>query len=167
MYRLFGAAALLFSTYIFGRAFTSELRRRPEQLRQLIDALEHLRAEIAELMPLGDALRQVSICAEGFVQEFFRELAQRMEMENARFHALWEAGIETLQFLRPSEQRILMALGTQLGRFDAASQLRALDRCIEELTSCKTEAKEKAQAECGLRLRLTAALGALLLIMIW
>ena len=45
----------------------------------------------------------------------------------------------------------------------------AINKNIKNLKPVKNteEAKEQAQAECGLRLRLTAALGALLLIMIW
>ena len=167
MYRLLGAAALLFSAWFFGHASVSELRRRPEQLGRLIDALEQLRAEIASWTPLKEALNHVSFCTEGSVQSIFRDSALRMESENTRFQAIWDAEIGTMQFLHPSERRILMALGTQLGRFDAASQLRALDRCIEDLTRCRTEAKDKARAEIGLRLRLTAVLGALLIIMIW
>lgn len=165
--RLFGAGILVLASLCLGRASVRELRCKPERLRRMIDALERLRAEIAAFAPLREALQHASESPDESVRSFFYTISSRMETENQRFQMLWVSELKKLRFLNQAEVQTLMPLGAQLGRYDADSQLRALDRCIQALEQAYTEAKEKARSEAGLRLRLTAVIVALVMIVIW
>ena len=165
IWRFFGGILLLAAAVLAGTQAASSLRTRALQLHGIVDGLEVLRAEISALVPLSEALFRA--CGSGGCSEkFFRAVAQRMESENRIFFELWNEELIGL----PLQRRALISLqvlGAQLGRYDAETQTRALDRCIQELKRLENEAMDKAGAEAGLRLRLAAALGMLLLIVLW
>lgn len=163
--RLLGGGLLLVAAFWIGRYASDRLRSRPRQLRSLIDALEILRADIFALAPLSEAMLHAGGVA-GCGGAFLKRVASRLERENRMLDAIW---IEELQSvpLRPQERDSLCALGTQLGKYDVPTQLRALERCICDLERWEREATEKTRAEAGLRLRLIGAAGGLLLILLW
>ena len=165
MLRLLGGALLLLGTLLLGRYASARLRRRPKELRSWIDALELLRSDIAAMTPMPEALLHASR-AQGCAGVYLESVVTTLERENRMLCEIWNEQLHTLP-LRPEEQDRLRALGAQLGRYDAAAQLRALERCSSDFARWERESTDKSGAEAGLRLRLIGAAGALLLIVLW
>lgn len=165
MLRLLGAALLLFGALWLGRYASACLRGRPKQLRSWVDALELLRSDIAAMSPLPEAMLHASRIG-GCAGCFLESVAARLEQENQMFAVTWNEALRG-QPLRDRELDSLSALGAQLGRYEASTQLRALERCICDFTRWEQEATDKTREEAGLRLRLIGAAGALLLIVLW
>ena len=165
MLRLLGGVLLLASAFWLGRHASMRLRQRPRQLRSLIDALESLRADISALAPLSEALLHAGRAA-GCGGAFLKRIASRLEQENRMLDEIWAEELQSMP-LRLQERDSLSVLGTQLGKYDAATQMRALERCICDLKRWEQEATEKTRAEAGLWLRLIGVAGVLLLIVLW
>ena len=165
MLRLLGGALLLLGTLLLGRHASARLRQRPKELRSWIDALELLRTDIAAMTPLPEALLHAS-SVQGCAGAYLESVVTRIRRENRMLCEIWDEQLGTLP-LRSEEQDRLRTLGAQLGRYDAAAQLRALDRCICDFARWEREATDKTGAEAGLRLRLIGATGTLLLIVLW
>ncbi len=163
--RILGGALLLIAFFWGGRQVSAPLLARQRDLRSVLDALELLRADISTLIPLPEALFHAS-SIEGNASTFFRETAMRMDTENRLLSVIWSDALRSLP-LPDAALDCLGSLGLQLGRYDLQTQLRALDRCIQDLERMEREAEEKARREARLRFRLTAAGGILLLIVLW
>ena len=163
--RILGGAMLMIAALWGGRQASASIRACAKLFRCFLNALELLRADIAAFVPLSESLRHAS-SAHGSAARFFEAAALRIETENRVFYEIWTEELTRLQL--PAEAfESLCALGEQLGKYDVQTQLRALDRCIRTFEQLERVALDKAGREAELRLRLTAAGGALLLIMLW
>ena len=163
--RILGGTMLMIAALWGGRQASASIRAGAKLFRSFLNALELLRADIAAFVPLSESLRHAS-SAHGSAARFFEAAALRMETENRVFSEIWTEELTRLQL--PAEAfESLCSLGIQLGKYDVQTQLRALDRCIRTFEQLERVALDKAGREAELRLRLTAAGGALLLIMLW
>lgn len=163
--RLLGGALLLAGALWMGRQASRRLRERPRQLRSVISALEILRSNLAALAPLPEAMRRAGR-AGGCGGALLLDVAVCMEQENRMLDEIWQEAVRRLPLSNEGLDSLL-ALGLQLGRYDAATQLRALERCISDFQRWEREAEDKTRQEAGLRLRLIGAAAALLMILLW
>ena len=128
-----------------GLSGAMELRRRPRLLHSLADALSLLRSDIVcRLLPLPEALHHVAEASPGETGQCFFSLAGKIGETEASFSALWHEAVGGLNLPQSEATAALLALGEQLGRYDAEAQARAIDACIAALHTAEDAARQSA-----------------------
>lgn len=145
MVRWLGIVLVLATSSCFGFLKAAELRRRPRLLKITADSLKLIRSDIAfRLLPLPDTLRHAAQAASDPLRDAYAELAAQMRTETQPFSEQWRAAFRALDGFSPEDQAALCTLGEQLGKYDADSQLDAIDYCIHYLQSAEEEARLNA-----------------------
>lgn len=146
---------------------TGQERRRIRELMQLCELLELLTQRL-RLGPLTLAELFSDLSAEdplgemGFVHKLNRELTG---LGDRCFSEIWRiAAEESLCELGEREYRLFLRVGDRLGNGDRDCQIRQLQLCSESLTKELTLARERFPQTRRLALGLSAALGAVIVI---
>ena len=146
MLRLTGAVLLLAASAAMGFGAAGALRRHEQVLERLIRTLEGMGRELTgRLPPLPDLLERASEESEGAVRTFFRLCGESLRRRKERpFGMLWRQALEAAQLpLEEDELALLADLGDVLGRYDGASQGRALRETAQRLEEKLARAREK------------------------
>ena len=161
--RTVGCVLVFAAAVWWGISRTVPLRERPRVLLALADALSLLQSDTCtRLLPLPEALLHAAEMTSGPAKRFFSRLWERTMREDLTFAALWQEEAAALPAVRQEDLTPLLALGAQLGRYDAETQARALDQCIQTLRQNAQEAKQQAAVNARLYTGLGLTCGLLL-----
>ena len=148
MIKLLGAALLMAGCGAVGLAAVGRLDGRVRDLRELTAGLETLRRELGgRLTPLPGALNAAADGTHGRAAGFFAFCANHAEhLDGAAFHEIWRDGLEQCRLQLTGEDRVLLEqLGPVLGRYDADSQLQAIEGVLAGLGRRQVLAEEERQ----------------------
>lgn len=159
-----GAALLLAGGILCGCTVRRELLWQAELPAAMAAWLQVLEAEITlRLTPLPELLDR-DTAAEP-LQPFLADLRRRFA-ETASFPEAWRGALAVLHV--PEDAKALLeALGSTLGRCDAASQGDALRLTREKLLTAAENARKEAQTRGALAIRLLPALSGVLALLLW
>ena len=158
MLKIAGAILVVSCCTLLGLMTSGKSAGRLRALRSLLESLEQMQAELGGLlMPLPELLLRLKLRASQPAAEFYGRVLWLTENKQLPLRAAWEqAAEETASLcLRPEEEKALSALGAVLGRYDAETQCRALERVCRRLQLFR-ELEEKDRRQ---KVRLSAALG--------
>ena len=166
--RLAGAALLVAAFALFGLAQVLSARRRARLVIAFISALTLLRAEITErLSPLPDCARTLAESGPEPCRDFFAAVYGATDaLGEVEFAKLWSACLHALDLPRGALDA-LDCLGRSLGRYAAAEQGAAIDRCAARLEAEARAAAANARDAPRLRFGLSLAAGALLALILY
>ena len=115
-----------------GCCFSKNYLDRPRLLLALADGLSVLKEEICvRLTPLPEALRQAAESSTA-ARPFFQFLHVGLE-SGQPLDRLWTEAVAALPGLYREDRAPMLALGAQLGSFEAETQAEALQYCIHRL----------------------------------
>ncbi len=159
-----GAALLLAGGVLSGCTVRRELQRQADLLAALADWLFYLEAEISlRLTPLPELLDPEGQAEP--LRPFLAKLRRRFA-DSASFPEAWHAALAALN-VPEDAKTALEALGSTLGRYDAACQADSLRLAREKLLAAAENARKEAQTRGALALRLLPALSGALALLLW
>lgn len=145
MARWLGMFLVLAASGCLGFLKAIELRRRPRLLKATADSFKIIRNDIAfRLLPLPDTLCHAAQTATGPLRDAYAALAEQMRSETQPFSEQWRAAFRALDGFSSEDQSAIWMLGEQLGKYDADTQLDAIDDCIRYLQTAEEDARETA-----------------------
>ena len=166
--RLIAALALVAASGAFGYSLVAAEKRREKLVNAMITSLEILRGEISvRLSPLPDCFRLLSETGPEQCRGFYSSVLAAMDaLGDMEFARIWDACLSA-QELPEEAASALSELGKSLGRYSAAEQRAAIQRCIERLGVFGAERREKSQETARLRLGLPLCAGVLLAVILY
>lgn len=161
--RLAAGALIVAAFALAALGSVARAKRRARLLEALCASLELLRGEVVtRLTPLPDCAALLSRTGPAECREFYASLGLAMDsLGELEFSRLWEACVSALE-LGEEAQSALADLGRSLGRYAAAEQGAAIDRCLARLGPLA--ARERAALRDSARLKLGLGLSAGLLL---
>ena len=124
--------ALLLAVGWIGIQRSVEYKKKPLRILELADSLSVLQNEICQRRaPIPAAFLRCSKAFEG-MRPFYQLLYAGTQTDQA-FLTVWQYAVERLDILAGEEHHTLLALGEQIGRYDAQTQETAFCICIEAL----------------------------------
>lgn len=143
--RFAGIILIVASAGTVGFRYARGLRRRCRFLRQLMDALQLLKNEIAVCAtPLPQAFALMAVAADGPLEQLFTAAARAMDRSHwtTPLMAVQEALAQTPELPEsdPAAQT-LVDLAARLGRYDTDSQLQGIDMAVLRLTELLRQAE--------------------------
>ena len=155
---------LTLSVCCIGIQRASEYRKRPILMICLADSLAVLKNEICvRRVPIPAALLR---CSELFcdTRAFYQMLIVGSCSERS-FSDVWDDAVKRVYTYVDETQHSLLALGEQIGRYDAQTQETAFSVCIDSLRSSALQARDKTNNQARLAVGFSAACGLLLAVM--
>jgi stage III sporulation protein AB len=142
-----GALLFISATTWLGFEWSNKLTRRPKHIRQLINALQVLEAEILySQLPLHDAFSSIARQIPEPCASFFQIVADRLVEKYSYFESVWEesviAYIESSS-LGANEKEILMQFGRTLGQHDFYQQQKHIQLTIKHLERELQDARDE------------------------
>lgn len=137
---------------------------------ELADALSLLRSELQlHPAPFPEMLRTLSRSCSGAGKLFMNDVqAGTVSLGEVLFSSIWKQAAGDVRLpLKERERRELSRPGDFLGRCGLEEQLRALDQCIRFFVREKEEMQHVYPTRQKLTLALSAAAGAILVILIF
>lgn len=172
MIKAIGALMIWLACACFGFIQARHYAKRPQQIRQLIAALQRLESEIVYAQtPLTLAFQRLShqLCMP--FAAWFEQLAARMRNDHQeRLGHLWGQAFEKClphTSLHQTEVQIILTLGHVLGTSDHRDQVKHLRLSISQLQMEETESRHMQQRYESMWRSLGCMLGALLVILIY
>lgn len=152
---------------LLGLGRADALRRRPEQLADIMTALELMKNEIGQRRTAMTDLPDVMLeNVSGVPRELFLALGALLPLMDAEgFAGIWRRAVSVLP-LRRAELAALSRLGSSLGRFDAPAQCSEIDACIARFALFEQEADAERRKNVGVCAGLGLALGLMLAVLI-
>ncbi|MVP00165.1 stage III sporulation protein SpoIIIAB [Paenibacillus lutrae] len=170
--KLAGAALVLAAGAGFGFARARSYRRRPQQIRSMIQALQRLETEIVYgATPLPEAFRTLSRqSAEPFCG-MFRQAAERLsEPKDDTLSTIWSEAVQggwRRSSMKPAEMQIVLRLGQTLGLSDRTDQAKHLRLSVLQLQAEETNAAEEQKRYEAMWRSLGVLVGALIVILMY
>lgn len=166
-----GALFVLIATTWIGSLFSQQLNERPRQIRQLIDALTILEAEMLySQLPLQVAFLRISKRIQEPLHSFFHSLSDKFFVENKDFVKLWDEQLQQLiieAHLNDVDYEILHQFGQTLGQHDYDQQEKNIRLTISYLQRQREEAIEQARRYSKLANVLGLLLGLLIVLLLF
>lgn len=163
-------AVLIFSALIGGAViYLISQRRRVQTLSGLCAALDMAAGELsARAAPLPLLFELLGQRCEGAAAEFFHTLSGSMDrLGDEELFSLWQGAAEkNLACLNTAEREEIARLGGVLGRYEMEAQLSALHSCEAVLRASLEQARADYPNRRRLGIGMTAAAGALLVIVL-
>lgn len=134
-----GAAFVIISCGGFGFGIAGSYRRRERLLRQLLEVLKNMEAELQyRLTPLPELARKAAGDTRGVLRDVFLNLARELDWQaEPDAGSCMRAAMDQCHDLPAPLRRPLGQLGQTLGRYDLSGQLQGLksvqDSCCREL----------------------------------
>lgn len=154
MLRLTGMLLLVVSCTALGLGKSAALAARVRALTATVDMLELLRGEICtRLTPMPELAARLGTEGPVEMRQIWFLLARGLgDLGERSFPEIWTDAVRNGApgSLRAEELDTLCALGLSLGRYSAAEQETAIDRCISRME--QTLADARREAERGKRL---------------
>jgi stage III sporulation protein AB len=142
-----GALLFIGVTTWLGFEWSNKLAKRPKQIRQLINALQVLEAEILySQMPLHDAFNSIARQIPEPCASFFQTVADRMIGTKIYFDVIWEECVgEYIEksSLGVNEKEILLQFGRTLGQHDFDQQQKHIQLTIKHLERELQDARDE------------------------
>lgn len=161
--RLLLCLTLLLTGAWIGMQRSAECRKTPLMLLDLANSLSVLQTEICRRRaPLPAALLR---CAKAFedLKPFYQLLYAGTQTDQP-FLSVWQYAVAQLRPLAGEERRALLALGEQIGRYDAQTQEAAFSVCIDALRTRALQIRAASGTSARLALGCGLAGGLLLAI---
>ncbi|MBD2847285.1 stage III sporulation protein AB [Paenibacillus sp. IB182496] len=170
MIKLTGALLILFAGTMIGMFYSARLAARPNQIRQLVHALQRLETEIAYgYTPLPEAMIRTAAGLQPPVSDLLGLAgASAGEGNGQSFQQCWEEAIAVnwpQSAMKEPERLILRRLGTTLGISDREDQQQHLRLALLQLQA-EEEAAREDQARYGKMGRNLGILGAALVVIL-
>lgn len=146
MVRIIGAGLLLTASTALGFSAAAELRAHVRELEQFIGSFELMERELkGRLTPLPELLRLAANTMKTSVKEFYLLCSALCAKKQDRsFSFIWKNALRAVQLrLTEPELQVVESLGEVLGRYDAGSQIAALQEASERLKGELAAAKER------------------------
>lgn len=169
MLKLLGAALLLSGCAGFGWSGVRNLELRVKTLRSMSAALELIGCELDfRAPPVRELFERLAVETEQPAASFFRACAEEMSVGEGRpLSELWRKCVkERLTSLKQAEAACLISVGAVLGRYDAQSQRRALNRAREQLDGYLSGAMQERRQKGRVYGALSAAAGVFLVVLL-
>ncbi|WP_047984161.1 stage III sporulation protein SpoIIIAB [Ornithinibacillus californiensis] len=142
-----GALLFIGVTTWLGFEWSNKLAKRPKQIRQLINALQVLEAEILySQMPLHDAFNSIARQIPEPCASFCQTVADRMIGTKIYFDVIWEECVgEYIEksSLAVNEKEILLQFGRTLGQHDFDQQQKHIQLTIKHLERELQDARDE------------------------
>ncbi|WP_409346438.1 stage III sporulation protein SpoIIIAB [Paenibacillus sp. MBLB4367] len=172
MFKLIGAACILFAGTMLGFYQAGLFARRPKQIRQLVQALKRLETEIGYgFMPLPDALGTAAKPLSAPLAAMFTKAASRMRDPDGRPAAdSWKEAIaEGWPFtaMKAGELEVMQQLGSTLGVSDREDQIKHLRLAVSHLQAEEETAREEQKRYETMWKSLGVLTGALVVILMY
>ncbi|NBD22694.1 stage III sporulation protein SpoIIIAB [Paenibacillus glycinis] len=138
MVKLIGAALILFAGAMIGWLQAARYAARPNQIRQLIHALQRLETEIGYgFTPLPEAIARCAAHVPEPAASLLRAVNGRLAGGGElTFRESWEAAVVDAwphTAMRQPEQTALIRLGHNLGISDREDQMKHLKLAVQQL----------------------------------
>jgi stage III sporulation protein AB len=125
-----------------------QIKKRPQEIREMINALTLLDTEIYwGVTPLPEAFKVLKDRTDSPWKDFFSKLEEKLRKGENAFSA-WETTISEHQkriFLIDDDWRIIKEIGKGLGRSDRYEQHKQLELALKHLTSIDEKARQEAE----------------------
>lgn len=167
--RYLGAILILAACAAAGFIYISAVKKRICALESLCTALELAAGELkTRAAPIPELCALLERRSDNAAAKFFARLSGDLEsLGEKTFSDLWGAAVEDeLACLLPDERQELTGLGSVLGRYELAQQENALTACVFALRASLTHARESYPGQRRLGFGLTAAAGALIVVIL-
>ena len=168
--KIAGAALILSASLYTGLLHARTKRQKISCLRDICGALLLMEGELdARLTPMPELICFLAEKTQGQVGAFFSSLSLSMvRLGEEDFASLWRTAMkQAVNFVGAPEMEELCCLGTVLGQYELDKQLSAIRACISVLRTSMEAAQRKYQDDRRLIMGLPAAIGALLIIVLF
>lgn len=168
-YKWIGAILIIGSCTGFGVSLAVHQKREELLLRQLSRILDEMLWELPfQLTPLPDLIRHAVAKNTGLIGNLFRGMADQLDRQVLPDAlSCMEAELHDAVLAFPRLRKMLLLLGSSLGRFDLAGQLKVLsavkEQCALELQELRTDRELRLRSYRVLGLCAGAALVILLI----
>jgi stage III sporulation protein AB len=141
-----GALLFISATTWLGFEWSNRLTKRPKHIRQLINALQVLEAEILySQLALQDAFASIAKQIPAPCSAFFNSLKERMLESYIDFEITWVESVRLYieqSSLGTNEEEILLQFGRTLGQHDFDQQQKHIQLTIKHLERELQDARE-------------------------
>lgn len=170
MTKLFGAAAIMLSSFLAAHGKIRAERSALTALHALALSLGYIRSELAErLTPLGEIFSGLEKSAgDAAVSAFYGALARALyDKSELSISSIWtKAAGERLSMLGDGVLRAVLPLGEALGRSDVETLISQLERSVSALEELERAAAAKQPERTRLAYGVALCLGAFVLIVL-
>lgn len=168
MIHILGTILLIAAASSIGVLETMELRRKPRELRALIQSLSILKHDlVARTLPLPDAIAHVAGQCASSCRPFYLEISDRLENTSLSFFGLWSEETQMFAKLGREARDAFEELGAHLGKYDVHSQAEAIESCAAVLRGCAERADARFRQYGKLYTGLGLTLGAMLAVALY
>lgn len=156
-FKWIGAVLIIMGCGGFGLRIAAMHRREEATLRRLVSALDLMECELQyHLTPLPELCQLAAKESRGCVRSVLLILSEELESQIAPdVESCMRSALSRVQDMPTGTRRALSELGTTLGRFDLAGQLKGLEAVRSE---CRREL-ERMTVNKDVRLRSYQTLG--------
>lgn len=167
--KLIGAVLIIAGCGGVGFSMAAAHRREEGALRHLISALDYMGWELQyRLTPLPELCRSAAAESSGCVRQALNNLATELESQIAPdAAACMNAALAKTPKLPPRVRKLMLSLGSSLGRFDLPGQMKGLEStrqlCRHELEELSTDRNVRLRSYQTLGLCAGSALAILFL----
>ncbi|MBO7743982.1 stage III sporulation protein AB [Paenibacillus sp. MWE-103] len=171
MVKLIGAALIIFAGTMIGWLQAARYAARPNQIRQLIHALQRLETEIGYgFTPLPEAIARCAAHVPEPAASLLRDVNGRLGgAGEPSFRESWEAAVAAIwpnTAMRQPEQAALVRLGHNLGISDREDQLKHLKLAAQQLAFEEEAARQDSARYAKMWRSLGVLTAALIVILI-
>ncbi|GLO66547.1 MULTISPECIES: stage III sporulation protein SpoIIIAB [Oceanobacillus] len=144
-----GALLLIGTATTIGFEWSNGLKQRPKHIRQVINALQVLEAEMVySQVSLQAAFLIISKKSPEPIRLFFQGMAEQMDKIPFDFDQIWEKQVSLLlknSALQSSDEEILLQFGKSLGQHDIEQQQKHIHLTKVYLETQLSEAQDAYQ----------------------
>ena len=160
-----GALFLIGAGLLAGILGVKSIRLRADRARKLVNLVELIRFEIERFKtPLPALFSELSGRTDGISAELCGRVFLAMQQEDVIFREAWSFACA---ILTEPERRILLPLGSVLGRYGAGEQTAALDSALSEMRRYSQRLGDGIREETRLWLGLSVACGLMAAVLLW
>jgi len=142
-----GALLLIASTTCIGLYLSNRLEKRPKHIRQFMNALQVLEAEITySQVSLQVAFQILSTQLPEPIKHFFHGLSKDMLKDRADFMLLWDEWVDNLAesaSYKKNEIEIIKQFGGSLGQHDFTQQQKQIQLTLTHLDRELQDARDE------------------------
>lgn len=147
--KVIGGILLVAAFSLAGLSVADNYRRRPEELREILSALQILETEIMYgAVPLPDALQHIEQCSGGPIRELFAGVRAMLRSgQGLTAGEAWKislAAVFPASALSETDRAILANFGGSLGISDREDQVKHINLAREQLKREEARAAEES-----------------------
>lgn len=147
LFKLIGALLIIVTTTWTGFEASSQLARRPTQLRHMRDSLQALDAEIMySHTPLREAAKKISLQMPQPAARFYHIFSEKLSKADVTVKAAWKESLDAIwqdTDMKAGEYEILIQFGESLGKHDRFIQQKQILLAVTHLDREEAEARER------------------------